>query len=74
MSDEMEMMTPEEVADWLRVSTKTIYRWLEDGKLPALRVGRTYRIPRSEVLAMVRRQDDVDDAAQEGGESDAPGI
>ncbi len=51
-----EMMTPEEVADWLRVTTKTIYRWLEEGDLPALRVGRTYRIPKPEVLAMVRRR------------------
>jgi|LSQX01.2.fsa_nt_gb excisionase family DNA binding protein len=50
------MMTPEQVAEWLQVHKGTVYRWIDEGKLPALRIGRAYRIPRSEVLAMVKQQ------------------
>ena len=53
---EGKLMTPEQVADWLQVHRGTVYRWIDEGKLPALKVGRVYRIPRDEVLAMVKRQ------------------
>lgn len=53
MSDEL--LTPEEVAEWLRVTPDTIYRWLREGELPAIKLGRLYRIPKAEVLALVRR-------------------
>lgn len=49
------MMTPEDVADWLQVHRHTVYRWIDEGRLPALRIGRVYRIPRAEVEAMVQR-------------------
>lgn len=54
MSDEL--MTPEQVADWMQVHVGTVYRWLKEDKLPAVRIGRVYRIPRTEVLAMVKKQ------------------
>ncbi len=50
-----EMLTPEQVAEWLQVHKGTVYRWIDEGKLPALQVGRVYRIPRDEVLGMVKR-------------------
>lgn len=59
-----DMLTPEQVAEWLQVHKGTVYRWIDEGKLPALQVGRVYRIPREDVLAMVRRQDE-DDASEE---------
>jgi excisionase family DNA binding protein len=40
----MELMTVEEVAAKLRVSTKTIRRWCADGQIKALRVGRQWRV------------------------------
>lgn len=43
-------MTVAEVAEMLRVSTMTVYRLVQSGALPAVRVGRSYRI----------RADDVD--------------
>jgi excisionase family DNA binding protein len=55
-----EMLTPEQVAEWLQVHKGTVYRWIDEGKLPALQVGRVYRIPREDVLAMVRRQNGTD--------------
>jgi len=42
-----ELMTVEEVADYLRVTKKTIYRLLERGTIPATKVGRQWRFDRS---------------------------
>lgn len=43
-------VTVAEVASLLRVSNMTVYRLVQAGSLPAVRVGRSYRI----------REDDVD--------------
>jgi excisionase family DNA binding protein len=43
-------VTVAEVANQLRVSNMTVYRLVQAGQLPAVRVGRSYRI----------REDDVD--------------
>lgn len=43
-------VTVAEVADQLRVSNMTVYRLVQSGDLPAVRIGRSYRI----------REDDVD--------------
>lgn len=55
-----EMLTPEQVAEWLQIHAGTVYRWIREGKLPALQVGRVYRIPREDVLAMVKQQGGTD--------------
>ena len=39
-----QLLTAAEVADQLRVSTMTIYRLIRRGELPAVRVGRNYRV------------------------------
>ena len=39
-----------EVADLLSVSEKTIYRWIQKGQIPAMRVGDLYRFNRLEIL------------------------
>jgi excisionase family DNA binding protein len=52
----VEMLTITQVAKWARVSTKTIYRWIESGKIPAVKLGkRTYRIPAGAVLAQIKK-------------------
>ena len=38
------LLTAAEVADDLRVSTMTVYRLIRRGELPAVRVGRNYRV------------------------------
>ena len=43
-------LTAAEVAGILRVSTMTVYRLIKAGDLPAVRVGKSYRV----------REDDVD--------------
>lgn len=41
---EQTLLTAAEVADALRVSTMTVYRLIRSGDLPAVRVGRNYRV------------------------------
>ena len=38
----------------LEVTTRTIYRFINDGKLAAYRIGRVYRIMRSDLEAFLR--------------------
>ena len=38
-------LTVAEVADTMRVSKMTVYRLVHGGELPALRVGRSFRVP-----------------------------
>lgn len=44
-----EIMTPEQVADYLQLSKDTVYRYIREGKLIASRLGRNYRVPRENV-------------------------
>lgn len=37
-------LTVQEVADLMRVSTMTVYRLIKSGELPAVRVGRAFRL------------------------------
>ncbi len=41
-------MTVDEVAAVLRVSTMTVYRLINGGELPAVRIGRSYRVREDE--------------------------
>jgi excisionase family DNA binding protein len=45
--DEREYRTAAEVAADLGVSLRTVRRWIADGQLPAVRIGRSVRVPRS---------------------------
>jgi excisionase family DNA binding protein len=43
------LMTVAEVAATMRVSNMTVYRLIKAGDLPALRVGKNYRVRESDV-------------------------
>jgi excisionase family DNA binding protein len=47
-------LTVGEVADMMRVSNMTVYRLVHSGELPAVRFGRSFRIPESAVIAAIR--------------------
>jgi len=47
-------LSVEEIADHLKISKETVYRWLEKGKIPAHRVGKQWRFKPSEVDEWVR--------------------
>jgi excisionase family DNA binding protein len=48
-------LTVSEVASEFHVTARTIRNWIEHGVLPAVRVGRGYRIRREEVDALLER-------------------
>jgi excisionase family DNA binding protein len=43
--DEVTFLTVAEVAAVMRVSKMTVYRLVHSGELPAVRVGRSFRVP-----------------------------
>lgn len=46
-------LTVAEVADMMRVSKMTVYRLVHSGELPAIRFGRSFRVPESAVEAAI---------------------
>lgn len=44
-------LTVQEVAELMRVSTMTVYRLIKSGDLPAVRVGRSFRVRDEDVDA-----------------------
>lgn len=45
-----DMLTVGEVAAVLRVHPRSVQRWAQQGRFTVVRAGRTYRIPRADVL------------------------
>lgn len=57
MSDDLtdvRFLTVAEVADMMRVSKMTVYRMVHSGELPAIRFGRSFRVPETAVVAVLR--------------------
>ena len=46
---EARLLTANEVADLMRVSRMTVYRLIKSGDLPAVRVGRSFRVAEGDV-------------------------
>ena len=51
---EMRFVTVAEVAEIMRVSKMTVYRLVHSGELPAVRVGRSFRVPEQAVHDYLR--------------------
>jgi excisionase family DNA binding protein len=51
-----DLMTVEQVADYLQLNKLTVYKYIRDGRLPAARLGKAYRIRLSDVDAFLERQ------------------
>ncbi|MFB3737405.1 MAG: helix-turn-helix domain-containing protein [Candidatus Velamenicoccus archaeovorus] len=47
--DEDRLLTVAEVCQAMRVSSMTVYRLIKSGELPAIRLGRSYRVRESDV-------------------------
>lgn len=52
---EAKFLTVAEVAATMRVSKMTVYRLLHSGELPAVRVGRSFRVVESDVNEYLRK-------------------
>ena len=47
-------MTVTEVADIMRVSKMTVYRLIHSGEMPAIRVGKSFRVPEAAVGQIIQ--------------------
>jgi excisionase family DNA binding protein len=50
-----ELYTPEEIASRLKVTRRTVYQWLKDGHLQAMKVGKGWRISPAQLEAFAQR-------------------
>jgi excisionase family DNA binding protein len=53
---ESPFLTTDEVLGYLKVNARTVYRLIRSGQLPAIRVGRQWRVRRSDLDAWLERQ------------------
>ncbi len=44
-----DVLTPQEVAEYLQLTPDTVYRYIREGKLVASKLGRHYRIPKENI-------------------------
>ena len=49
----LELLTAQEVATKLKVKINTVYRWINTGKLPAVRAGELWRVYETELEAFL---------------------
>lgn len=47
------LLTPEQVADVLQIHVLTVYNYIRQGKLSAIRLGRSYRISPEDLARMI---------------------
>lgn len=66
-SHEGEILTIKQVAEYLKVTERTIYRLAAVKKIPAFKVGGTWRFSRVDIDSWIKQQSSVDQ------EDDSPG-
>jgi acetyl-CoA synthetase len=50
-----QLYTPQEIADYLKVDVRTVYKWLREGEMNAIRFRREYRIAESDLRGFMQR-------------------
>ena len=53
--DQDMLLNVKQVAQYLQLKQSTIYSWAQDGKIPAIKIGRTWRFRRSDLDAWLER-------------------
>ncbi|GAA4212975.1 helix-turn-helix domain-containing protein [Actinocatenispora rupis] len=57
-----DMYSVEQVADWLGLHVKTVRGYIRSGRLPAVRIGKQYRIARADAAALAGRTEPAEPA------------
>jgi excisionase family DNA binding protein len=52
---EPEIMTITQVANYLQISEITTYKWVNEGKLPAFKIGRHWRVKKEDLNEVIER-------------------
>ncbi len=53
MTGDREVLTVEQAAEYLQMHKGTVYRYIREGLLPAVRLGKVYRLLRQDVDAFL---------------------
>jgi len=56
VSEDNEIMTIGQVAKYLQISEITTYRLVQEGRIPAFKVGRSWRIKREDLNEFIEKQ------------------
>lgn len=49
------LLNVKQVAQYLQLKESTIYSWAQDGKIPAIKIGRTWRFRRADLDTWLER-------------------
>ena len=49
-------LTPQQIADFLQIDPQTVWRMIKRGDLPAVKIGRIYRVTRSDFDAWLKKE------------------
>jgi excisionase family DNA binding protein len=60
MSQERVLIPPAELARRFSLSKFTVYKWIADGRIPVVRLGKSVRLDPDAVIAALRREGTAD--------------
>jgi len=63
MSEEMTILTTNEVAEMLRLHPMTVCKYAAAGKIPCIQLGRVYRFRKEDIETWLRKKMTVNEAA-----------
>jgi excisionase family DNA binding protein len=53
----MDYYTPEQVAEKLQISVRTVWKYIREGQMPASKIGRGYRISEEQLERFMQSQE-----------------
>lgn len=56
LQDYPDLLFVTQVAEALQTNKSVVYRWIRDKRLPAIRIGRYYRVPRTKLIEFLDRE------------------
>jgi excisionase family DNA binding protein len=56
---ETDLLTANEVSEYLRIPKSTLYKLVQEGKIPGFKVGRHWRFRRAVVQAWIKEQENA---------------
>ncbi|MBS4538993.1 helix-turn-helix domain-containing protein [Clostridium sp. D2Q-11] len=56
MNNDDEIMTISEVANYLKISEVTTYKFVKEGKIPGFKIGRHWRVKKEDLTEFIEKQ------------------
>jgi excisionase family DNA binding protein len=61
------LYSPDEIADRLKVTRRSVYHWLNSGKLNGLKAGQYWRITEEDLIGFMKQQKPADKRQHDRG-------